>query len=105
LRGQLGNQLVDRSLREVSCSREHSFGILIVEVRSEASRAAQVQPAVGEHREDKRVAAEEAGHRDAQVGLGVREMEPLGRVRVHRRACFAQVETARIHLGQMGDQL
>ena len=46
-----------------------------------------------------------AGGGDAQIGLGLREMEHLGRVKEHRRRGRAGVQATRVDLGEVSDEV
>jgi hypothetical protein len=79
--------------------------VFLGEVRRQALDAAHVEAAVRQHGQEHRVASRGPGHRDAQVGLGLREMEHLGAPREHRRGRLASVELAPVHLGHVGHEL
>jgi len=67
--------------------------------------SAEVHAAVAEHGEQHRVLARGAGDGDAKVGLGLREVEPLGAVDEHRWCGLAGVEPPRVHLADMSDKV
>jgi hypothetical protein len=64
-----------------------------------------MQAAIREHRQQPRVLASGAGDRDAQVRLGLGEVEPLGAVDEHRRAGLADVELAPVDLAEVSDEV
>jgi hypothetical protein len=104
-RRQLGDEFDDPTLGQVCRSHEQLVPVLPREERHELRDPAQVQAAVGEHRQQPRVLASRARDRDAQVGLGLGEVEPLGAVDEHRRAGLADVEPARIDLAEVSDEV
>ncbi len=65
----------------------------------------QVHPAVAEHVEQDGKAPRSAGGCDAQVGLGLREVEPLGAPGECRRGRLAGKEAAHVHFADVGDEV
>jgi hypothetical protein len=66
---------------------------------------AEVELPVAQHREENRVLARGAGRGDAEVGLGLREVQGLGTVREHRGECFAGVEASFVCFGDVVDEV
>jgi hypothetical protein len=80
---QLCDQLLDLPLRAVGRALQHRVAVGHGEVRRQSRDRAQVQPAVGEHREQHRVLARGPGRGDpvARVDLAdVRDEQALSRV-------------------------
>jgi hypothetical protein len=74
-------------------------------VRREQGGTAQMQLARGEPGHQRRVLPRGPRHRDAQVRLGLGQVQDAGRVHEHRGRGRAQVEAPRIHLAQVRDEL
>jgi hypothetical protein len=64
-----------------------------------------VEPPVGEHLEQHGVLPSGAGGGDAQVGLGLGEVEALREIGEHRRRGLAGVEAARVDLADVDDEV
>jgi hypothetical protein len=74
-------------------------------VRRDQPGAAQVKAAVGEHRQEFRVLPRGPGHGDAEVGLGLREVQDAQAVHEHGGRRAACVEPPCIDLADVRDQL
>ncbi len=102
---QLGRELLDLALRAVGGPLEDGVPVVGGEVRGELGDGGEVEPPVGEHGEEDRVLARRPGGGDAQVGLGLGEVEPLGAVGEHGRRGLAGVEPACVDLADVGDEV
>ena len=63
-----------------------------------------MEPAVSESGEQGRVSARGASHRDAPIGLGLREVQSASAVGEHRREGLTGVEPAFVGLADVGDE-
>jgi hypothetical protein len=79
--------------------------VLQSEMGREEGDPAEVEPPVAQHREEHRVLARGAGRGDAEVGLGLREVQGLGAVSEHGREGLTGVEASLVHLGDVGDEV
>ena len=104
-RRDLRHELFDLTPRPVGSPLEQGLPVLGGEVRGELRDRGQVQPPVGQHGEEERVLPRGAGRGDPEVGLGLREVEDLGAIRKHRRAGLAGVETPRVDLANVSDEV
>jgi hypothetical protein len=59
----------------------------------------------GEPRQQRRMLPRRSRDRDAQVRLGLGQVQDAGRVHEHRGRGLAQVEAPRVHLAHVRDQL
>ena len=94
---ELRHELLDLSPRPVDGALEESLPVLQGEVRPELRDGRQVQPPVGQHGQEVGMLSRGAGGGDAEVGLGLGEVEDLGAVREHR--------CARLSLGKGEDDV
>jgi hypothetical protein len=104
-RSQLGHELLDLPLRLVNRAFQERVPVLPGEMRSQLGDSGQVQAPIGEQDEEHRVLARRTRHRDAQVGLVLREVEDLGAVGEHRGAGFAGEEPPAVQFTDMGDEV
>jgi hypothetical protein len=104
-RGDLCDELLDLPFGSVSRTLEQAIRVLAVEVGGESDNSAQVQPAIPEHRLDLRELAGGTSHRDAEIGLGFREVKDLRAVSEHRGGGFTRVESALVDLADVGDEV
>ena len=84
---------------------EERLQVLSSEVGRQQGDAAQVKPPVAQHRQDHGVLARGSGHGDAQVGLGLREVQGVGAVGEHGGERFPGVEASLVHLGDVCDEV
>jgi hypothetical protein len=84
---------------------QERLAILGREVRSQQRDPAQVKPPVTEHRQDHRMLPRGPGDGDAQVGLGLREVQGPRAVGEHRREGLTGVEASLVRLGDVGHQV
>jgi hypothetical protein len=84
---------------------EERVAILPRQVRRQLGDAAEVQTAVGEHREKDGMLACGARRHDPQVGFRLREMEDVDAVAEHRRRRRACIEASPIDLADVGDEV
>jgi hypothetical protein len=89
----------------VGGSLQQAVAVVGGQVGPEALDPAQVEPAVLEHVEEDGVAARKAPHGDAEIRLGVREVEDLAAVLEYRGCGLASVEPSRVHLPDVGDEV
>jgi hypothetical protein len=89
----------------VGCPLEEHVPVLRAEVGSEHRDRGEVEAAVRQHGQDDRVLPGSARSRDAQVGLGPREVETLRAVLEHGGRGLANVEPADVDLANVGDEL
>jgi hypothetical protein len=89
----------------VDGSRQHAIAVVDREVSCQARNRADVEPAVGDHLQEHRVVAGGPRCGDPHVGLGLGQMEHPGAVGEHGRAGLAQVETPRVHLADVREEL
>jgi len=82
---ELRDQLLDLPLGLARGRLQKLLPILPGQVRGQLGDAGQVQAPVGQHLQEHRMLPRGAGGGDAQVGLGLREMEHLRAVRKHGR--------------------
>lgn len=104
-RGEARNQLLDLSLRPVRGSLEEGVTVCRCEVRGQLCDAAQVEATRRQQGQEHRMLPGSPRHRDPQVGLVLREVKDVGRVREHRRRRLPSVEPTGVHLGDVGDQV
>jgi hypothetical protein len=104
-RTDLGDQLLDLALGQVRRTTEERVAVLPRQVRRQLGDAAEVQAAVGEHREQDWMLARGARRHDPQVGFRLREMEDVDAVAEHRRRRRARIEASPIHLADVGDDV
>jgi hypothetical protein len=100
-----GEELLDLALGLVNGAREEQVSVLRREMRSQLGDARQMETAIPEHREEHRVLSSRPGHGDAQVGLGLGEVEDVCAVDEHRGGGLASVEAPCLHLGDVGDEV
>ena len=105
MRSDLRNELLDLPLRPMHGSRQQRIAILGGQVRSEQSNSRQVKTAVGQEAQEHRMLARGSSHRDAQVGLGLGQVQDVRAVREHRRRGFASKEPASVHFRDVLDDL
>ena len=79
--------------------------VLRGQVRRQLRDGGQVQPSVGEQGEEEGMLSRGAGGGDAEVGLGLGEMEDVGAVREHRGRGFPGVEPAPVDLANVSDEV
>ena len=86
-------------------SGQNDLPVLLGQVRREERDCGQVKAAVPEEREEGRMLARGAGCDDAQIRLGLGEMEALRTVDEHRGAGLARVEPSLVDLGDVRDDV
>ena len=86
-------------------SRQQRIAILGGQVRSEQSHSRQVKTAFGQVAPEHWMPARGSSHRDAQVGLGLGQVQDVRAVRKHRRRGFASKEPASVHFRDVLDDL
>ena len=101
----LRQQQLDPALAAVDSGLDQGGMISLGEVWRQQADPRQVQSAVGEHLEDHREAAGRPSCGDALVGRPLAQVERVHAVLVHRGESLVAVEPARVHLGEVGDQL
>jgi hypothetical protein len=74
-------------------------------VRRKEGDAAQVKTSIGQHRKEHRVFPRRSGHRDAEISLGLGEVQNFDGVFEHGRASLASKEPAMVHFTDMCDEL
>ena len=104
-RRHLCDQLLDLSLGRVGRPLQEIVPILRREVRRQLRDPGQMKAPVGQHRQQHRVLPRRARRRDAQVGLGLREVKDLRAPGEHRGRGLAGVEPARVHLADVGHEV
>ena len=104
-RGHLGDELLDLALGPMRRPPQKRLPVVSREVGRQVGDPAQVKPPVAQHRKDHRVLARGSGHGDAQVGLGLREVQGLRAVGEHGGEGFTSVEASLVHLGDVGDEV
>jgi len=104
-RRQLGDQDFDLALGPVLGTLQNRRAVLLVEMRRQPLDRAQVQATIRQHLQEHRMPPRRARHRDAQVGLRLREVEDLGAVHEEGGSRLACPEPTRIHLGEVGDEV
>ena len=102
---KLRHEFLDLSLRTVGGSVQDVLLVLRGQVRGELRDGRQVQPSVGEHGQEEGMLSPGAGGGDAEVGLGLGEVEDLGAVREHRGRGFARVEPSTVDLADVRDEV
>ena len=104
-RRQFGHQVLDFALGLVGGSWEHRVSVVSGEVWRQLRNGGQVKTPVGQHGQEHRVFPRGAGCGNAQVGLRLREMKDLGGIGEHRGRCRAEVETTRVDLTDVSDEV
>ncbi len=79
--------------------------VLRGEVGSQLCHAREMQSAIGEHIEEDGMLPCRSRGGNAEIGLGLGEVEPLRAVGEHRRRGFAGVEPTRVYLADVGDEI
>jgi hypothetical protein len=74
-------------------------------MRRQPRDRAQVEPTVREHLEQHGMAVRGASRGDAQVSLGLRQVQPLGAEGEHRRARLPRIEPPAVDLSDMEDEI
>jgi hypothetical protein len=104
-RRDLCDQLLDLPLGPVGGPLQEIVPVLRRQVRGHLRDGGQVQTPIGQHRQEHRVLSRRTCRGDAQVGLGLREMEDLRAVGEHRGRSLAGVEPALVDLADVGDEV
>jgi uncharacterized membrane protein YccC len=104
-RRDLGDQLLDLALGQVFGTLQEGVAVLPRQMRRQLGDAAEVQAAVGEHREQDGVPARGARSGDPKVGFRLREMQDVDAVAEHRRRRKARIEASPIDLTDVGDEV
>jgi hypothetical protein len=102
---QPGHELVDLALAPVRRPAQDLVPVLGGEVRSDLRDRAEVQSAVGQHRQENGMLARGASCSNAEAGLGLREVEPLGAVDEHRSSSLSSVEPTPVDLADVGHDI
>ena len=102
---KLRHELLDLALRPVGGPLQEVLAVLRGQVRRQLRDGRQVQPPVGEQGQEEGMLSRGAGGGDAEVGLGLGEVEDLGAVREHRGRGFAGVEPAPVDLADVSDEV
>ena len=101
----LGDQLLDLTLGPVGGSFQEPVPVLAREVRGQQGDRRQVKTAIGQHGQEHRMLPRRAGRGDAEIGLGLREVQDLHAVDEHRRKGLAGKEPSLVHLGDVRDDV
>ena len=87
------------------CPSQDHLGVLLCEVRRKQGDAAQVKTSIGQHRKEHGVFPRRSSHRDAEISLGLGEVQNFDGVFEHGRASLASKEPAVVYLADMGDKV
>ena len=102
---KLGDELLDLTLGLVRRPGQYALAVLVREMGREGRDAAQVQPAIPEHREEHRVLPSGASDGDTEVRLGLRKVQDLDAVREHGRASVPGVQAAMVDLPDVRNEV
>jgi hypothetical protein len=105
LRLQLRDQLPYLAMGHPTGPLEHSGRVVASQMRSEPRDPAQMQPAIGQHLEQRGILPRRPRDRDAQVGLVLPQMENPPAVLEHRRARLPRVKPPDLHFSDVGHDL
>ena len=101
----LRHELLDRPLRPVGGPIQDVLTVLRGQVRRQLRDGRQVQPPFGEQGQEDGMLSRGAGGSDAEVGLGLGEVEDLGAVLEHRGRGLAGVELTPVNLADVSDEI
>ena len=102
---QLRDELLDLALGLVSGPPQQRLPVRGSQVWRQLHDGGQVKTAVGQHRQEDGVLPRGARHRNAQVGLSLREVEDLRALGEHRGRGRAGVEATPVDLADVSDEV
>jgi hypothetical protein len=101
----LRDQLQDLTLGLVGGSLQEPVSVLAGEVRSQLVDCRQVKTAIRLHGQEHRMQPRRPGCRNAEIGLGLGEVQDVHAVGEHRREGLAGKEPSLLHLRDVGDDV